>query len=89
MCVRSQSIVGRGRILPARRSKCRRPPEQLEIPFLVWMSQGFKDSRGLSEADIIPAETFPHDFPFHSVMGFFGMRSDIYKPQYDIFNLNQ
>ena len=65
------------------------PAEQREIPFLVWMSQGFKDSRGLSEADIIPAETFPHDFPFHSVMGFFGMRSDIYKPQYDIFNLDQ
>ena len=65
------------------------PAEQREIPFLVWMSQGFKDSRCLSEADIIPAETFPHDFPFHSVMGFFGMRSDIYKPQYDIFNPDQ
>ncbi|MCJ8325324.1 MAG: sulfatase-like hydrolase/transferase [Rhizobiales bacterium] len=63
------------------------PKQQREVPFLVWMSDGFKQRRGLSDADIIPPETFPHDFPFHSVMGAFGMRSEIYKPEYDIFNL--
>lgn len=65
------------------------PKEQLRIPFFVWMSEGFKDSRGLSERDIMLPETFPHDFPFHSVMGAFGMRSDIYKPQFDIFNIER
>ena len=63
------------------------PKQQREIPFLVWMSEGFKARRGITEADILPEETFPHDFPFHSVMGAFGMKSDIYKPEFDIFNM--
>lgn len=61
------------------------PSVQREVPFLVWMSEGFMQSRGLENADVMQAETFPHDFPFHSVMGAFGMRSDIYKPEFDIF----
>ena len=61
------------------------PRQQREVPFLVWMSEGFKAHRGLSAQDVIRNEAFPHDFPFHSVMGAFGMRSDIYKPEYDIF----
>jgi lipid A ethanolaminephosphotransferase len=65
------------------------PVEQREIPFLVWMSDGFQQSRGLSAATILRDETFPHDFPFHSVMGAFGLRSDIYKPQFDIFNIGK
>ena len=64
------------------------PKEQREVPFLVWMSKGFQQSRGLSNAAILSDETFPHDFPFHSVMGAFGLRSEIYKPQFDIFNLS-
>jgi lipid A ethanolaminephosphotransferase len=62
------------------------PDVQREVPFLVWMSDGFKQARGIENADVMQAETFPHDFPFHSVMGAFGMRSDIYKPEFDIFS---
>lgn len=62
------------------------PNVQREVPFLVWMSEGFKARRALSEADIIPEKSYPHDFPFHSVMGAFGMRSPIYKPEFDIFS---
>lgn len=62
------------------------PKQQREIPFLVWMSDGFRQQRGLTYADILPDKSYPHDFPFHSVMGAFGMRSEIYKPEYDIFN---
>lgn len=62
------------------------PSVQRDVPFLVWMSDGFKLARGLENEDVMQAETFPHDFPFHSVMGAFGMRSDIYKPEFDIFS---
>lgn len=62
------------------------PDEMRRVPFLVWMSEGFQKSRGLSQSDVMRDETFPHDFPFHSVMGAFGMRSDIYKPEFDIFS---
>lgn len=64
------------------------PRQQREIPFLVWMSEGFMAHRELTGADIVPSETFPHDFPFHSVMGAFGMTSDIYKPEFDIFHMD-
>ena len=62
------------------------PPEQTRVPFLVWMSDGFKSERGLSSSAILRSETYPHDFPFHSVMGAFGLTSKIYKPEFDIFN---
>ncbi len=61
------------------------PEEQRMIPFLVWMSEKFRRRHGIGEAGITVSESYPHDFPFHSVMGAFGMRSDIYKPEYDIF----
>ena len=62
------------------------PKEQFNIPFLVWMSSGFKQAHGLEGKTIITQQTFPHDFVFHSIMGAFEMRSDIYKPEFDIFN---
>jgi len=65
------------------------PEVQRHVPFLVWMSDSFKASRGLTNEDIMPEETFPHDFPFHSIMGAFGMTSDIYKPEYDIFHIGR
>lgn len=65
------------------------PKQQREIPFLVWMSDGFKARKGITDANIIPAETFPHDLPFHSVMGAFGMKSDIYKPEFNIFRVKK
>jgi lipid A ethanolaminephosphotransferase len=57
------------------------------VPFLVWMSDSFASSRGLTAASVLPPQSLPHDFPFHSVMGAFGMTSDIYKPEFDIFHL--
>jgi len=52
------------------------------------MSDKFKQSKNLTNADIITKKTYPHDFPFHSVMGAFDMRSEIYKPRFDIFNID-
>lgn len=65
------------------------PPEQYQIPFFVWMSDGFKKQKGIVGQNIITQETFPHDFVFHSVMGAFDMRSDIYKPEFDIFDIKK
>ena len=62
------------------------PKEQFNIPFLVWLSSGFKQAHGLEGKAIITQQTFPHDFVFHSIMGAFEMRSDIYKSEFDIFN---
>jgi lipid A ethanolaminephosphotransferase len=61
------------------------PDVQRYVPFFVWMSDRFQTVKGITPEDIMRAESHVHDFPFHSVMGAFGMRSDIYKPQFDIF----
>lgn len=61
------------------------PEEQRVIPFLVWMSDEFRRRKGIPDEGIRVTESFPHDFPFHSVMGAFSMQSDIYKPEFDIF----
>ena len=62
------------------------PAEQRMVPFLVWMNDAFKSAHGVSDQSIQRSETLPHDFPFHSVMGAFGMTSEIYKPEDDIFS---
>ena len=61
------------------------PEEQRVIPFLVWMSEIFRQRHGIGGEGLSVSEPHPHDYPFHSVMGAFGMRSDIYKPEFDIF----
>jgi len=61
------------------------PQTQRLVPFLVWMSDSFQAAHGVSGSSILRDETKPHDFPFHSIMGAFGMRSAIYKREYDIF----
>lgn len=61
------------------------PKEQREIPVLLWMSPAFQTARGISAADINTENVAAQDIPFHTILGAFGMRSPIYKPQFDLF----
>ncbi|SMR82281.1 lipid A ethanolaminephosphotransferase [Aliiroseovarius halocynthiae] len=63
------------------------PPEQRLIPFYVWMSEGFKASRGLDNDMIMRDKINPHDLVFHSILGAFGLTMDAYLPERDLFNL--
>lgn len=64
------------------------PDVQKKVPFIVWMSDGFKKQRGIKNDDIGKGSSYSQDNVFHSVMGALGMRSDIYNKQLDIFNIN-
>ena len=61
------------------------PDEQKAIPFLVWMSKSFQRDHGLAPETVSRKAVRAHDYIFHSVMGAFGLRSDIYKPELDVF----
>lgn len=61
------------------------PDVQRRVPFMVWMSDSFMAAHGVSRSSILRDATFPDDFPFHSIMGAFGLKSAIYRPEYDIF----
>ena len=50
------------------------------------MSDEFKKEKGIDNNDIVKGSHYSDDNVFHSVMGAFGMKSDIYKKQFDIFN---
>ena len=64
------------------------PDVQKKVPFIVWVSDEFKKQKGIDNNDIGKDSNYSHDNVFHSVMGAFGMRSDIYNKQLDIFNID-
>lgn len=53
------------------------PKEQLEIPFIVWLSD---DSKKLK-----PNETLSQNYVFHSVLNFLAIKSPIYNEKMNIF----
>ncbi len=62
------------------------PDVQKDIPFLVWMSAAFKTTKTIASTQLAPASTHSQANVFHSIMGAFDMRSEIYDPQLDIFS---
>ena len=62
------------------------PGEQRAVPFLVWMSPAFRASRAVSARDMLARAPFGDDHIFHSVLGAFGGRSAVYRPQLDLFS---
>lgn len=61
------------------------PDVQKDIPYIIWMSPTFKKAKTLAADAALSHAQHAHETIFHSVMGAFDMRSDIYKPQLDIF----
>jgi lipid A ethanolaminephosphotransferase len=61
------------------------PDVQKVIPYIVWMSPAFKQHKTLAAEAALGQAQHAHETIFHSIMGAFDMRSDIYKPQLDIF----
>lgn len=64
------------------------PPEQRAVPFMLWLSEGFRerfriDGRCMAaRAD----QPFNHDYLFHSILGMLDVRTVVYNPRLDIFN---
>ena len=59
------------------------PKVQYEIPFLVWVSDGF---RTYKTADELPAVLEQH-YIFHSVLNLLSIKSPAYNKDYDIFGM--
>ncbi len=67
------------------------PKVQYEIPFLVWISEGFRtykpiasEKGGGTTADALPAVLEQH-YIFHSVLNLLSIQSPAYNKDYDIF----
>ncbi len=57
------------------------PKVQYEIPFLVWISDGFRDYKAGNE---LP-EVIEQHYIFHSVLNLLSIKSPDYNPEFDIF----
>lgn len=60
------------------------PAVQLDIPFIIWMSDRFKKINDI-QPDQFSHAAYSHKHVFHSIMGAFGMRGSVYDKALDIF----
>jgi len=61
------------------------PDVQKEVPYIVWMSDAFKAHKTLAAEAALQHARHADQTLFHSIMGAFGMQSEIYDPHMDIF----
>ena len=61
------------------------PDVQKKIPFILWMSDSFLKQRGIRKSDFLQDE-YSHSNVFHSILGAFGLKSEIYAEELDIFS---
>ncbi|PWK92059.1 phosphoethanolamine transferase [Fulvimonas soli] len=62
------------------------PPEQTHIPLLVWFSPAWKAAQPAQAACVASRTHRPagQDNLFHTVLGLFGVRTSVYRPELDL-----
>lgn len=62
------------------------PPEQTQVPMVMWFSEGFSRRAGLRGTCLRQkaAQPFSHDHLFHTVLGVLDVRTQVYDAQWDI-----
>jgi lipid A ethanolaminephosphotransferase len=63
------------------------PDEQTHVPMLAWLSDGFAANRHVDRACLAArrGDSLSHDHLFHSVLGLYDVRTDLYTPELDLF----
>lgn len=63
------------------------PAEQREVPFMMWMSDGFRSRFQIDQRCMVAraSQSFSHDNIFHSVLGMLGVNTAVYNPRLDVF----
>lgn len=63
------------------------PREQIQVPMLLWLSEGRRENPGIDAACLEARQREPlsHDNLFHSVLGLSNVRTAVYRPERDLF----
>jgi len=63
------------------------PGQQTHIPMVFWGSDSYLRDKGIDSAILRKqlGDHFSHDFIFHTMLGLFGIKSEIYKPDLYLF----
>lgn len=64
------------------------PPEQRAVPFMLWLSEGFRERFKIDQRCLVARvdQPFNHDYLFHSTLGMLNVSTAVYNPRLDIFN---
>jgi len=65
------------------------PQEQTQVPWLVWIPKQYAQQKGLSIdclSDEARNSALSHDNLFHSLLGLYGVKTDVLEPSLDITN---
>lgn len=64
------------------------PPEQRAVPFMLWLSDGFRKRFKIDQRCLAARvdQPFNHDYLFHSTLGMLNVSTAVYNPRLDIFN---
>jgi len=64
------------------------PDAQTHVPFVVWLSPGFRHDQRLNEQCLrsrARQQSVSHDYLFHTLLGVFGVQTRVYEPALDLF----
>lgn len=64
------------------------PREQRHVPFMLWLSDGFRSRFKLDQSCLKARaeQKFDHDYIFHSTLGLLDISTAVYNPKLDLFN---
>lgn len=64
------------------------PREQRHIPFMLWLSEGFRKRFKLDQQCLAArtGQEFNHDYIFHSTLGLLDINTAVYNPKLDLFH---
>lgn len=63
------------------------PEEQTQVPFFMWLPEQYADAKGIDKKCLMEkakADSFSHDNLFHTLLGFYGVDSNVINPRLDI-----
>lgn len=63
------------------------PDEQTQVPLFMWLPQQYADAKSIDKRCLIEkskTETFSHDNFFHTLLGLYGMESNVIDPSLNI-----
>ena len=63
------------------------PDAQKHVPMVFWASPGYREAVSLDKGCLVQesGSEFSHDNLFHSMLGLFEIKTDVYRSEMDLF----
>lgn len=67
------------------------PKQQIQVPMIFWASDSFLRDKALDPGLLVKhrSDHYSHDNLFHSLLGLFNVKTELYRPELDLFKVAQ